>query len=231
MTSLLSVFLPVALATLSRAQNFDDDRDDHNRTRNIITGVIITMVILMLFTSCWMYNVRRQRMQQMMMARHTAFHNQNLQNSYNQSPYDVNRAHSFNQGQSQGWMGPPPAGPPPPGYSPSPHPGHQGPYQPPPGAPPKYGGDGGKGGEDYGYQYPPVRSRFSLILSWYGKRSAEPSRHLSHQDLLPRAVSSINLLSELPLLLMYILNPPHATVTPAKPLPVVSVSFGPDLKN
>ncbi|KAK1236430.1 hypothetical protein PQX77_000311 [Marasmius sp. AFHP31] len=122
-----------------------------------VNRISTAMVVLMLFTSCWMYNVRRQRMQQMMMARHTAYHNQNLQNSYNQSPYDVNRGHgSYNQGQSQGWMGPPPAGPPPPGYSPSPHPGHQGSYQPPPGAPPKYGGDGGKGGdESYGYQYPP----------------------------------------------------------------------------
>ncbi|KAL0571052.1 hypothetical protein V5O48_010907 [Marasmius crinis-equi] len=148
MSSPLPFAVVVAFATLSRAQSFDDDFDDHRRTRNIVAGVIVTMVIVMLFLSCWMYSVRRRRLAQMMSARQNTYQGGH---GYAHNPYDV--SYNYGGGQSQGWSGPPPAGPPPPGYTPTPLPGHQTPYKSPSDTPPGYGGKGAD--EGYGYHYPP----------------------------------------------------------------------------
>ncbi|KAG7092812.1 hypothetical protein E1B28_009128 [Marasmius oreades] len=122
----------VALASAQR-QGFDDE-DRQRSVSRTIAGVIIGLVILLTILSCWLYSARRRRLAQF--ARNRT-HHPGVAGGFS-NPYDVSNF---------GWTGPPPSGPPPPGYTPTPHPGHDGPYLPPP----RYG-DKLPDGE---FRYPP----------------------------------------------------------------------------
>ncbi|KAF9265710.1 hypothetical protein L218DRAFT_1075793 [Marasmius fiardii PR-910] len=138
----------VCFVTLANAQNLNDDDLDNghdNNVRRVIAGVIIALVILLTVVSCWLYSLRRRRQAQM--ARQNFNQSDRFGYGYSNT-YDVNSR--FNYGD-QGWMGPPPPGPPPPGYTQSPHPGYEGPYQPPSQPPPGYGDKA----PDGSFSYPP----------------------------------------------------------------------------